>query len=125
MVQKREFQGKPVYVDAAFSASNKIVSKEILEKLILNLNQDKNNADEGEVKSTLATITNKQIIKVAKENKVNWVFKNKYSSKSERKILFKDIKSFKLFSNFYEKASPTYIINTPLRLASKEFAIKI
>ena len=90
-----------------------------MEELVINLNQDKNNADGKYVKNLVGIITDKQINEVAKEFKLDWMFKEKYSSKTDRKTLFKNIKSLKFFSDFYERINPTYKIDTAFTFANK------
>jgi hypothetical protein len=125
-VKKLAAKDKSVHTDTSFSFSDKRVAKETIEKLVINLNQDKNNAREHQVKKLVETITDEQIIAVADEFKLNWMFENKYSDDTERKTLFRNIKSLKMFNAFYEHADPAYkILDTNYIFANKIIGIII
>ncbi|MEO6358325.1 MAG: hypothetical protein ABIO56_16950 [Ferruginibacter sp.] len=118
-VQKLASRDKSIHSDTTFSSSKKVITKGTMEELVINLNQDKNNTDEKNVKSIVGTITDKQINEVAKEFKIDWMFKEKYSSRADRKTLFKNIKSLKFFDDFYKMLNPTYRIDTAFTFANK------
>ena len=118
-VQKLASRDKSIHSDTTFSSSKKVITNGTMEELVINLNQDKNNTDEKNVKSIVGTITDKQINEVAKEFKLDWIFKEKYSSKADRKTLFKNIKSLKFFDDFYKMVNPTYKIDTAFTFANK------
>ena len=124
-VQKLAFRDKTVRSDTTFSSFVKVITKGEMEKFFINLNQNKNNADEKYAKNVVGLITGKQINKVAKEFKLAWMFGDKYSNKVTRKTLFKNIKSLKFFNNFYESVNSTYKIDTAFTFANKVIGFTI
>jgi hypothetical protein len=125
-VKKLTARNKSVQTDTTFSFSGKLISKETIEKLVINLNRNKNNASENKVKNMVGTITDGQIIAVADEFKFNWMFENKYSDNTDRKTLFKNIKSLKFFNTFYKGVNPANrILDTNFIFANKIIGIII
>jgi hypothetical protein len=108
-VEKLERRDKTLLTDTFYypTLGNGIQSNTI-ETLISNLNQDKNNGNENYARQLTGSISDKQILLVAKEFKFAWMFKTKYSTKAERKSILKNIKSFKLFDEFYNTYKPWY-----------------
>jgi hypothetical protein len=125
-VKKLTDRNKSVQTDTTFSFSGKLIAKETIEKLVINLNRDKNNANENKVKNMVGVITDRQILAVADEFKLNWMFENKYSDNTDRKTLFKNIKSLKFFSTFYKGVNPALrILDTNFIFANKIIGIII
>lgn len=124
-VQKLAPRDKPIHSDTIFSSIEKLINIPTMESLFINLNQDKNNADEKNAKSIIGLITDKQINEVVKEFKLNWMFGDKYSDKADKKALFRNIKSLKSFNDFYESVNPTYKIDTAFTFANKVIGFTI
>lgn len=109
LVNKFESREKRLQTDTThYPALGQAIPSNTIETLISNLNQDKNNGNEKYAKQLTGAISNKQIFMIAKEFKLAWMFKTKYSTKTKRKSIFNNIKSLKLFTEFYNTCKPWY-----------------
>jgi hypothetical protein len=126
VVQKLIDKQKIVHTDTVFyRIPDKKVSRGYIKKLAINLNEDKNNANENSVEKFIGVITDQQILDVVNQFKLNWLFDSEYSNKSDRKILIKNIKSHKFFREFFERIKPDYNIDTALIWANEVIGFTI